>query len=417
MVLANGADAPDAWRMTSGGARLDWFPSKTDTLTLQGDLYSGREHTTPGETTMNGHNVLGRWTRAVAPDSEASLQFYYDRTRRDTPPNALTDKLQTYDLDFQHRFPTGERSLIVWGAGYRNLRSAALHSTPRIAFLPRVRDMDLFSGFLQDELSLVPERLKLILGSKLEHNVYSGFEVQPTARIAWTPDRQQMTWAAISRAVRSPSRIDVDYHIPGVDIEPGTPGVDGGPDFDSEKVIAYELGYRVQPAAAVALSLAAFYNRYDDIYSVEALPGTPTYRIQNGTEGHSWGAELSGSWQIAPWWRVRGGASLFRKHLWSKPGHSFDPASLGNDPERQWVLHSMMELPGRLQLDLTARYVGALPNPVVPNYLVADVRVAWQVADWEFSVIGQNLGDKQHPEFSAQSQVPRAVHGRVTFRW
>lgn len=194
----------------------------------------------------------------------------------------------TYDLDWRHRFPVGDRQDIIWGAGYRLMQDDTPTDSPNVGFVPQKRNMQLFSAFLQDEIDVVPDELALTLGTKLEHNDFSGFEVQPNARLAWTMTNRQTVWAAVSRAIRSPSRIDVDYRIP----KDPPHAVSGRPDFEAEKVVAYEIGYRGQPAETLTLSLATFYNDYDDLYSVEPedpSDPTPVFTIQNGTNGHSWG--------------------------------------------------------------------------------------------------------------------------------
>ncbi|MEI9961680.1 MAG: TonB-dependent receptor [Limisphaerales bacterium] len=283
-TLLSGADASDAWDMTQGGFRMDYYPSEVNTLTLQGDFYSGTEETTP-DSTVDGQNVLGRWTRTFSEESDMSLQLYWDRTWRRDVPSTIIDELNTYDLDFQHRFPIGERNNIVWGMGYRLMQENTPTTTALAGFAPQKRNMQLFSGFAQDEITLVRERLKLTLGTKLEHNDFSGFEVQPSARLAWTPTERQTIWGAISRAVRTPGRLDVDYHIPK-DPLPFPPyyAIAGGPDFDSEKVIAYEVGYRIQPIQKLSLSLAGFYNAYDDIYDVELANPPAHFLIRPKTE-------------------------------------------------------------------------------------------------------------------------------------
>ena len=399
---------------------MDYYPSGVNTLTLQGDVYSGTEYNTTNSTdsTLEGENMLGRWTHAFSEESDLSVQLYVDRTWRRDIPSTISDELLTYDFDFQHRFPMGERQSILWGAGYRLMQDDTPSSTPFVGFVPQHRNMQLFSAFVQDEITVVRNRLKLTIGTKLEHNDFSGFEVQPSARLAWTPTERQTIWGAISRAVRSPSRIDSDYHIPK------TPpyAIAGGPNFDSEKVIAYELGYRVQPIQKLSVSLAAFYNDYDDLYSVEqANPPAPLpYTIQNGTDGQSWGAELSGTYQPTEWWRLRGGYTYFHKDLWSKPGHNVTGAvlaGLGNDPQHQFLLQSMMDLPAHFQFDLTTRYVDTLPDPHIPSYLTFDVRLAWQFKNLELSVVGQNLWDNRHPEFSSAQEIPRSIYGRMTWRF
>ena len=416
----DGSDGTNSWNMTQGGFRMDYYPSDANTLTWQGDAYSGTEYNTGASThsSLDGGNMLGRWTHVFSEESDLSVQLYFDRTWRRDVPSTISDELLTYDFDFQHRFPIGERQSILWGAGYRLMQDDTPSSTPFVGFVPQHRNMQLFSAFVQDEITVVRDRLKMTIGTKLEHNDFSSFEVQPSARLAWTPAERQTIWGAISRAIRSPSRIDSDYHIPK------TPpyAIAGGPDFDSEKVIAYELGYRVQPIQKLSLSLAAFYNDYDDIYSVEqANPPAPLpFTIQNGTDGQSWGAEFFGAYQPTEWWRLRGGYTYFHKDLWSRPGHNVTSAvlaSLGNDPRHQFVLQSILDLPAHFQLDVTTRYVDSLPDPHIPSYLTFGVRLAWQYKNLELSVVGQNLWDNRHPEFGFEQQVPRSIYGRMTWRF
>jgi iron complex outermembrane recepter protein len=415
----SGGDGMNAWNMAQGGFRIDYDSSEANTLTLQGDSYSGTEYnTSPGNSTLDGQDVLGRWTHTFSEASDARLQFYFDRTWRRDVPSTVSDELHTYDFDFQHRFPLSKRQSVVWGTGYRLMRDHAQTSTPFVGFLPPHRNMQLFSTFVQDEITLVPDRLKFTIGTKLEHNDFSGFELQPSGRLAWTPNKRQTIWGAISRAVRSPSRIDSDYYIPK------TPpfAIAGGPNFDSEKLVAYELGYRVQPIRKLSLSIATFYNAYDELYSVEQAnrPAPFPYTIQNGAAGQSWGTELSGTYQPTGWWHLRGGYTYFHKDLWSRPGHNVTVAvlaSLGNDPSHQFSLQSIMDLPAHFQFDVTAGYVDTLPDPRIPRYFTSSARLAWQFKNLEFSVVGQNLWDNRHPEFYTAQEIPRSIYGKVTLRF
>src|SRR5690606_31911755 len=155
------------------------------------------------------------------------------------------------------------------------------------------------------------------------------------------------------------------------------------------------------------------YNQYDDLYSVEALPGTLTYQIQNGTEGRSWGAELSGTWQISEDWRLKGGYTYFDKDLQNKPGRIYDFSALGNDAKHQGLLTSNMNFPGNFQLDLSMRYLGELPQPLVPEYFTFDARVAWTFKQSiELSVVGQNLWEEKHIEIL--NQIPRSLYAKIT---
>jgi iron complex outermembrane receptor protein len=331
----------------------------------------------------------------------------------------VDNELDTYDFEFQHRFLLATRHTIVWGVGYRFMQDKTDNNTTIAGLLPPNKDMSLFSAFIQDEIMLVPDKFKLTLGTKLQHTAYSDFELQPNLRLTFTPTEQHTIWGAISRAVRAPSRADVDYFIPTYPVPPEYVSVAGGPNFVSEKVVAYELGYRVRPTSTLSLSLATFYNVYDDIYSVEPLPNTLTYQIQNGSEGESWGVEFSGVYQMLPMWRLRGGYTLFDKDLRGKPGHNFNPAYLGNDPQNQVLLQSMIDLPGNFQLDIIGRYIDILHKTEtterVPAYGTVDMRVGWEYKSIEISLVGQNLLEKRHAETGTQ-QIPRGIYGKLTYR-
>jgi len=421
-LLAEGVAAKDKWNYTQSGIRLDWDPSQKNSASFQANIYGGLERNDTTPSTFDGQNCLARWRHSISEKSELVVQAYFDRTWRRDIPSTFSDELDTYDLDVQHGFQIGRYHRVLWGAGYRRMNDMSGHSTLFVGFVPETRAMDLYSGFLQDEISLLPEKLRLIIGSKIIHNVFSGFDVQPSARVAWIPNNHHTMWAAVSRAVRMPSRIDVDYHIPTYPVTPGAPSVDGGPDFTSEKVIAYELGYRIQPAKDVMVSLAAFYNIYNDLYSVEPLQGTLTYRIQNGMKGDSHGVEVSAVGQLFPFWRVRGGYTYFVKSIMNKPGHNFDPTYAGADPKNQCLLQSILDLPKNFQFDIVARYVDPLPasvtaaTPRVAPYINFDVRLAWSYKNIEVAAVCQNSARSQHTEFATTS-IPRSVYGKITCRF
>jgi iron complex outermembrane receptor protein len=418
MFINDSTDSPDKWYYSQAGFQVDWDISETDKLMVQSNFYLGTEKTFPAKSTFDGQNALGRWSHSFSDKTELVLQAYYDRSWRRDIPSTISDELDTYDLDLQHRFPVRTRHTILWGGGYRLMKDKSQHSTGFVGFVPEKRDMHLFSGFIQDEIEIVPDKIKLTLGTKLQHNVFSGFDVQPSVRAAWTPVKSQTLWGAVSRAVRAPSRIDVDYHLPTYEVPPGSLNVDGGPNFISEKVIAYELGYRVQPLSSMSFSLAAFYNEYDDIYTVEALPPPDnfTFQIQNGAKGYSYGLELSGAYQIADVFRLRGGYTYFVKELENKPGHTFNPvqlADLGHDAQDQCSLQSIWNLPLNFQLDITARYISRLPD-FMPDYFNFDTRLAWVYNKWELSLVGQNLFEERHREYSVQ--IPRSIYVKITCR-
>lgn len=408
--LPGDGSAGDDWSMHQTGFRTDYLPGPDDTFTVQGDIYEGQEEGVQ-EVDINGGNLLGRWTHVISKESEFIVQAYFDATHRTATDVGFGDALRTYDIDFQHRFPLGDRQSITWGLGYRLAHDRVNNSPPALNFSPSRRVLDLFSGFIQDEISIVPQKLLLTLGSKLEHNEYSGFEFQPSARLAWIVNSRNTFWAAVSRAVRSPSRFDVDFDTPVI--------VTPGKNFESEKVTAYEIGYRTRPLEQLSLSIAGFYNTYDDLRSVDANPNAPpVFIFANHQAAESWGAELLAELQMADGWRLRGGYTYLEKNIWSTdtgvvPGSD---VVLGNDPNHQVVVQSMMDLPRNLEFDLVGRFVGSLPSPAVDSYFSLDARLAWRKDNMEIAIVGQNLLDNRHAEFSTL-EIPRSVYGSLTLRW
>jgi iron complex outermembrane recepter protein len=457
-VTSSGANADDAWRMARGGFRLDSEASPTDRLTVQGDLYSGSETIagTP-DARLSGGNVLGRWTRTRGDGASMSVQAYYDHTYLSQPfaasppappyytgfpAAALTDALDTYDLDFQDHFAWGARQKLSWGLGYRATREAD-HDISVVRFTPPVLDQVLYSGFLQDEIALA-RTVTLTAGSKLEHNDYTGYEAEPSVRLQWQPDPAQMIWSAVSRAVRTPSRYDRDLLVPTGLVNPPPPFqfpaayLQGNPDFVSETLIAYEAGYRAEWTPKLTSSISTFYNAYSDLRSVTATATTPVYPFpypvyfQNNLEGHTYGAELSASYQLLEWWRLHLGYDLLRERLRARPGET-DATGATNetaDPQQQVALRSSMDLPGNLTLDAALRWVdtlrinnGPAGGPVlgtVPSYFGLNARLAWRVSRrLELSLSGQNLLHEYHTEYGfpspAREQVIRSVYARITW--
>ena len=413
--LAAGGPANDAWGLLQGGFRMDWeAPDGGSRLSIQGGLYGGSEETAPAESKMNGQNVLASWTRTFSPESDVRLQAYVDRTWRRDIPSTFTDRLSTADLDFQHRFPLARRHSLLWGAGYRLMGSEVRGSTDFVGFVPEERTLHLLSGFVQDHVRLVEDRLELAVGTKIERNAYSGIGIQPSVRLAWMPHENNTVWVGVSRAIRAPSRIDVEYFIPTTPLPPDQQSVAGGPNFESEKLIAYEAGFRLQPDPAIALSVGVFVNRYDDLYSVDPLPETLTYQIQNESVGETWGLEFYSTMQPAGFWRIQGGYTWFGKDLRNRPGSVFPTELLGNDPTHQFLAHSMMDLPANLQFDVVARYGGKRPEPFIADYFSLDARLAWLVRGFEVSVVGRNLLPDDHVEYG--SLIPRSMYGRISWR-
>jgi iron complex outermembrane receptor protein len=453
-LLPTGKDAHDAWQQGKWGFRVDWDISDQNQLTLQGDAATGEfdqvigvfdpaatnfTRLARGDDRVEGGNVLGRWTHTFSANSDLRVQAYYDRTERNTV--IFDEKRDTFDVDFQHRFGIGDRNDIVWGAGYR-VTSDAVGNSPTISVNPDNRTDNLFSAFVQDEITLVPEKLGLMIGSKIEHNDYTGIEVQPSGRMHWTPFENHAFWASISGAVRSPSRVEDDVAlnqvIPPGGLFPGSPAAVtttyGNRDFVSEELLAYEVGYRVQARKNLSMDFALFYNEYDHLRSFEpgpsptqpAMPGTIPLHVANDLFGETYGAEAALTFQATPWWRLQPGYSVIEMQL-HKRAASQDPFSEqdeGKTPEQQWSLRSSMDLPHDISLDCMLRYVDSLPALKVESYWGLDIRVAWRPTHWlELSIVGQNLVESRHAEFSPtfiatqRTEVQRGCYGKVTLRF
>jgi iron complex outermembrane receptor protein len=439
-VFADGRRAPDAWHQERGGFRLDSQVSPQDAVSVHGDFYDGHEDVdTGGGGEAGGGNLVGRWTHVFSDESDLSLQSYYDRTHLVDPIPAvylagvlelapagfLRDDLTTLDTDFQHRFALGTRNRIVWGVGYRYTHDL-VGNAPGIGFFPTVFNQSLYSAFVQDEF-LLGHDLSATVGSKLEHNDYTGFEVEPNVRLEWSLATGQALWSAISRAARTPSRIDRNFAEPA---PPALVILEGGSGFKSEYVTAYELGYR-GGLGPLTGSVSTFYNVYSDVRSTSFTPATivPLY-FQNNLEGHTWGAELSANFQVLENWSLHAGYNLLEEYIRVKPGQ-FDLSNGLNetaDPKHQFSLRSALNLPWRMNLDAALRWVDALrinsgsTAGTVPSYFEADTRLAWQATQGlELAVVGQNLLHAHHLEYGFPSpttvQIERSVYGKISWRY
>jgi iron complex outermembrane receptor protein len=419
-IRPNGSQWTDGVHSARGGFRFDWASGASDAFTFQGDLYDGESGKliTANHALYNGGNVLGRWERTLGADSGLTLQVYYDHAHRRIE-GQYTDDLDTVDLDFQHRFALAGRHDVVWGFGLRQFENQFL-STPLFAFLPSKLTQQLFSAFAQDEIALAGEALRLTLGTKLEHNDYTGLEVQPNLRLAAKPAANQTVWAAVSRAIRAPARIDHDLYFPNK----APFFIAGGPDFVSEVLVAYELGYRVQPWERASIDLATFYNDYNHLRSVESAANPPAvfpYQVRNGLDGRSHGLELSTDFRVSDRWRVAASYRYVKLQLHVQPGHT-DTTSVNaeaHDPRQQFMLRSMLDLSASLQLDATYRTVARIVNDVVPGYDEVDLRLAWRpLEQLEIAFLGENLLHDHHAEFSplaTRREIERSIFGKVTW--
>ena len=455
-ITSSRTNADDAWHIARGGFRLD-REAGADQLTAQGDGYSGHETNvgTP-DAELSGANVLGRWTHTGSSDAWFSLQAYYDHTYitqpyagnppalfvSGFPASALTDAVDTYDLDFQDHLRWGPQHKLAWGLGYRATREAN-YDLAEIRFTPQVLSQALYSAFLQDEIQLAPS-VYLTAGSKLEHNDYTGYEAEPSVRLQWNLDPSELLWGAVSRAVRTPSRYDRDLVAPSGFINAPPPLqlpafiITPSPGFVSETLISYEAGYRAELSPRLTGSLSTFYNDYRDLRSVTATPTTPFYPypfpiyFQNNLEGDTYGLELSVSYQVLDWWRLHAGYNLVRESLHLKPGTTDATGGTNDtaDPQQQVVVRSSMDLPCNLSWDASLRWVdsfliddGPAAGPalaIVPSYFGLDMRLGWHITSrLDLSVVGQNLLHEYHVEYGfplpTREPIVRSVFVRFTW--
>lgn len=452
-----GANADDGWNQMRGGFRSDWTLTGKDSLTVQGDMYKSTEGETltipllsaPYSSTFfntgdySGGNLLTRWTRNLSGGNSVTLQAYFDRTNY-ADNNLFVDHESVYDVDFQHDFHIGHAHEFVWGAGYRSIQDRN-DATMTVAVTPTQRDYNLYNAFLQDEVSMFDARLKLTVGSKFEHNDFTGFEFEPNVRAVASVSKDQSVWGAVSRAVRTPAITEEGLRLNEGVVPPNDPpfnlplpvveSIYGSTSFKSEDMIAYEVGYRVQVKSSFSADVAAFYNSYTNLLSAE--PGTPftegsptptdlvyPFVASNKMSGGTYGVEPFFNWKALPRWKVFGSYSYLQMDI-HKNADSLDPTPdipNGQNPKHQIFFQSSLDLPKHISQDFSVRYVDSLPSLAIPSYTSLDAGVRWNpVPNMQLSFNGQNLADNRHIEFipdfinTVPTVVTRTFYGAVTY--
>jgi iron complex outermembrane receptor protein len=414
--LQSGGSAGNEHAFGQGGFRIESDRTGNNFAVLQGDVFSGDTGLGVGadrSITWRGGNLLGRWTYRDDGGDETTLQAYYDYFYRRVPVQ-YTGTLHTLDLDAQHQRRFG-RHVLVAGAGYRNYRGDDLGDGPGFFFEPQQRVSHRSNLFGQAQFELHREWF-LTTGVKVEHNEFTGAEVQPNLALRWTRGAQT-AWSTLARAVRVPTRFDVDLRIrvPNTSII----AITGTEDFKSESLLALEAGYRTRLGSRLSVDLALFNNRYDDLRSQEfpTVPGEPV-RLMNMLNAVSRGAELSAKAQLIDWWQIAGGYT----HLWKRL--TFDPGSTdrtggaaeANDPRHIVKLRSYIDAGTRFEFDTFFRYVSALPQPAVEAYAEMDARLGFHLRPgWDLALVGTNLLSPQHMEFIGGTP-PQVSERAITFR-
>jgi len=449
-----GMAAADAWEQKQAGFRIDTSSAFGDPITLSGQLYRGNYATTgitaPLLTSpyavsfddigdVSGVNLRGAWQHDLTERSAIETRAFYRRDKR--KEQGLIFTLDTVDFDVHHQYVGFRRQAISSGFGYRFVDNR-LDGTFPLSFAPERRRDHLFSAFVQDEISLVPDRLRLTLGTKVEHNASTGVEIQPSARAIWTPSRRQALWAAASRAVRTPTIAEDDVRLNVQTMPPGAPGnpfpapvlirLVGDSDLDAEELYALEAGYRISPARTLSLDIAAFLNIYDRLRTFsaatpgfEAEPPPPhglvPFVATNAGKGTSHGVEAAAGWAPMPWWTLDLAYTYLDLDLQNGGALGILDRVNGASPSHQLSLRSLVDLGSGWELDLWPRYVADLPSIDVESYVDLTARLGWRPRKGvDLSLIGQNLFDNRRQEFAPEflsmtpTQVQRAVFARLT---
>lgn len=439
----NGTDANDSWENSEVGFRTDWNAQKNDKFTVQGNLKEGQSSNyfanlptlstpfveyNPRAHKFRGANTIAKWDHEISPDSKTSTQFFYDYIADHT--GIVNRDGTTLDVDFQHVVDANPINQITWGLGYRYIIDNV--STDDVLLTYRVHDRrnSLYSTFLQDKIRLVPDKLYLTVGSKLEHNDYTGFEMEPSAKLAYYPDDKQTIWSSVTRAVRTPSRGEYDSTPRLVGTSTGYIARVSDPSYTSEKLIAYELGYRIRPEDTLVLEAAAFYNVYDQLRTFESgiiAPfgnvAVPSLIANNGT-GESQGIELNAKWQAMDKWRLLANYSFLNIDLHRNSSNdAFFELVEGQSPQHQFGVHSFYTIQPSLELNNNFYYVDNRPNSGAAGinaYTRVDVGLIWRPSEQvEVSLSANNLFTPSHAEyqsalFAPYTEVPRTVFLKTT---
>ena len=431
------------------GFRTDWSINDRDQLTVQGDIFKGGVGERVGvgsfdppaqiisdkAVAVSGGNLLAQWKHNLREGSDIQVQAYYDRTFASAPHYQETRN--TFDFDFVHHLTLPGRQKFLWGVGARVSPSDFVQTVPTLDFTPRHIANNVYSGFVQDEIVLVANKFSLTVGTKLEHNNYTGLEVQPSVRGLWTITPRQTFWAAVTRAVRTPSRIEEDFTLIGFLLADPLlyVEIDGNKKLSSERLLGYEAGYRALVTPKFYMDLAIFHNDYDNIIDLgaatitaDSTPAPPHLTIHfpwaNGIKGSTDGFEIAPDWKPRRWWQMKATYSYLNLKLKNKPGNT-DTGSVsrneGSSPHNQLTLQSRFNLPRGFEFDQTYRYVSALPAQQVKGYSTADLHLGWWATKHlECSIVGENLFQPEHNEFGNDPGpivgIRRSVYAKITWR-
>jgi iron complex outermembrane receptor protein len=444
-----GGDSFDDWYTMQSGFRFDIATSKATDVSLQGDVYAGSQqlggvaytdispYTELFETNSDssGGNILGKISHEFSADSTMQLQMFFDRTNRASFRGGTHST--TYDLDLQHQYAFSKRNEFVYGFGLRVLDDE-FYSDGSFSADPRVRVYEKTNTFIQNGYELLPEELKLVTGVKIEHNEFTGAELQPNVRLQWLIEPKLSVWGAVSRAVRTPSRFEHDLGVDIVGFDPGMglPGVARlvpNKEMDSEELLAYEIGMKAYPGSNLSFDAVIFLNRYDKVntfdYRETFFDGSSVVQpivVGNNSEARTYGGELSFDWHAHSRLRFIGTYSYIANNVVATADAADIDIELRQDynPAHQLTLRTQINLGANWELDPIVRYVDTIAGLAIDSYIELDLRLGYRPSsEWEFALVGQNLLHESRQEFSNNpngiyaGELERAVLGKVTWRF
>ena len=426
----------------SSGAHAN-FPSLSASLTPQIIAPYSQSLSTRQE--FIGYNLQGRWEQTQSEKSSTVLQVYWDNHKRQSDLLEAGLVIDTFDIDFQHNLVLSNKQSIVWGLGYRrNMLNSANGLQFSLSNPNRIDD--LFNVFMQDDISLIPQKWKITLGARVEHNPSTGYEFEPSARLLWTPNVRQSVWASISRAVRTPNWVQ-DNGIYSVSTIAPVGGGAASPlnpvtlvtmlgknNNKSETLVAYELGWRGVILPQLTADADIYYYHYQDAASItpdttDFSHITSGYILQNfygsnSSRINTYGGELSIDWQVMNNWKLRGSYSYFQNDFSLTANAPIGSRSnyKNSYPSYQTMLWSQYQFNANINLDINLRHVSKIDStPNVDAYTALDARIAWNLnPNVEVALVGRNLLDDGHVEFSRDflstpTEAPRELF--VTARY
>ncbi len=444
----------DSWQAGQAGFRMDWTRNVRDHFTLEGSLYNQdfgesvsitdyeppQTYIQDGTASLSGGNVLWRWERNQGDKKGFLLDAFYSRDNRHELN--FGDLRDTYDVDYLQRHPF-KRQELSWGASIDISHGFNPMVTQGLYFLPQSRTDQLYTGFIQDEIALKPNQLQLVVGAKILKTNFTGLLAEPNVRLLYTPTATQTLWAAFTRAVRTPADVERDFYLSSY-LGPAPNGLpffarfNANPNFTSENLNGYELGYRRMVKSRLYVDVATFFNQYSNLFSEELTGGPaiedvppPQHVIVTAQFGNSYkatteGGEIAAEWQPTNFWRLTGSYSFLEMHIKIADPNAINVGSplttQGSSPQHQVLVQSNFDLPKSVTADFQVRYVSSLPGLMIPSYWTGDVSLGWHVTKQVLlSAVGQNLFQPYHYEYSYDPRGPvgieRSFFGRITWRW